>query len=346
VFRLLCGSLLGAAAIALALSPLQAAPSPMEVAPHPRVGASIRVGSFPNGVAVGYGFVWVTTFHPVGLGMNQSGVVKVDPTTNRVVDSFAVRDASDVAVGAGSVWVVSDNGRDGVIKRIDPNTDRVMATIPVGRWPSNIDFGLDAVYVTLNLPSANEHPVGEVIRIDPATNQVVARIRVDGGWPRDIAIGEAAVWVYGHSKHSGNVWSTSSLWEIDPQADLLVGTVLDRKGFLSDGINFPDGVSVGDGYVWVANAWGNGLRIDPVTHSKKRFSVMGGFPAPFAVYAGGVWHLGNHGLSRLDTTTLREKSFGLRSLSIIAAALDEASGTLWVASYTNTITRIELTAGT
>ena len=230
----------------------------------------------------------------------------------------------------------------GVIKRIDPNSDRVVATIPVGRWPSNVEFGLDAVWVTLNLPRA--HPTGEVIRIDPATNQVVARIRVDGGWPRDIAIGEGAVWVYGHSRRSAGAWSASSLWEIDPQTDQLVGTVLDRKGDLTDGIYFPDGVSVGDGYVWVANASEDGLRIDPITHSRKRFSVKGGFEAPFAVYAGGVWHLGNHGLSRLDTTTLGEQTFGYRSLSIIAAALDEASGTLWVASYTNTITRIDLGA--
>jgi streptogramin lyase len=123
-----------------------------------------------------------------------------------------------------------------------------------------------------------------------------------------------------------------------------VGTVLDSKGYLSDGVNFPDGVSVGDGYIWVANASGDGLRIDPVTHSKKRFSVKGGFVAPFAVYAGGVWHLGSNGLSRLDTSTLQERSFGYRSLSIIAATLDEASGTLWVASYKNTITRIDLGA--
>jgi hypothetical protein len=266
------------------------------------------VGSFPNGVAVGYGFVWATMQGPVGLGQNQWGVVKVDPKTNRVVDSFAVRDASDVAAGGGSVWVVSDNQRDGVIKRIDPTSDRVVATIPVGRWPSNIEFGLDAVWVTLNLPRAQ--PTGEVIRIDPATNQVVARIRVDGGWPRDIAIGAGAVWVYGHSRYdAAGGWSASSLWEIDPRTDQLVGTVLDGKGYLSDGVNFPDGVSVGDGYIWVANASGDGLRIDPVTHSKKRFSVKGGFVAPFAVYAGGVWHLGSNGLSRLDHHTNRPRSF-------------------------------------
>ncbi len=144
------------------------------------------------------------------------------------------------------MWVISDNRKDGVIRRIDPTSDRVVATIPVGRWPSNIEWGLDAVWATLNLPRA--HPTGDVIRIDPATNQVVARIRVDGGLPRDIAIGDGAVWVYGHSKHSGNVWA-ASLWEIDPQTDQLVSTVLDRKCFLSDGTNFPDGVSVGNGDV-------------------------------------------------------------------------------------------------
>ena len=344
VLGLFRGSLLGTAVIALAFSPFLAASGGQGAALHlPRVGASIHVGANPNGVAVGYGFVWVTTFGPVGLSQNQSGIVKVDPTTDLVVDSFTVRDASDIALGAGSVWVISDNRRNGVIRRIDPTSDRVVATIPVGRWPSNIEFGLDSVWVTLNLPRVQ--PTGDVIRIDPATNQVVARIRVDGGWPRDIAIGEGAVWVYGHSRHSGNVWSASSLWEVDPQTDQLVGTVLDRKGLLSDGIYFPDGVSVGDGYVWVANASGDGLRINPVTHAKKRFSVRGGFTAPFAVYAGSVWHLGSHGLGRLDTTTLQERSFGYRSLSIIAAALDEASGTLWVASYAHTITRIELTTG-
>lgn len=333
--------LLPPTAIALTFSLVHGIPvSPEPAMRPPRVDATIRVGAFPNGVAFGNGFVWATTFGPVGLGKNQSGVVKVDPKTNRVVDSFTVRDARDVAFGGGSVWVVSDTRNDGVIKRIDPTSDRVVATIPVGRWPSNVEFGLDAVWVTLNLPIAR--PTGEVIRIDAATNQVVARIRVDGGLPRDIAIGEGAVWVYGHSKNSGGAWRASSLWEIDPQTDQLVGAVLDRKGYLSDGVNFPDGVSVGGGYVWVANASGDGLRIDPVTHSKTRFSVRGEFVAPFAVYAGGVWHLGRQGLSRVDAATLQEQSFGYRSLSIIAAALDEASGTLWVASYENTITRIEL----
>jgi streptogramin lyase len=121
-----------------------------------------------------------------------------------------------------------------------------------------------------------------------------------------------------------------------------VGAVLDRKGYLSDGVSFPDGVSLGAGFVWVANTSGDGLRIDPVTHTRKRFPVKGGFVAPFAVYAGGVWHLGRNGLSRLDTTTLREQSFGFGSLSVIAAALDRTSGTLWVASYKNTITRIDI----
>jgi hypothetical protein len=70
---------------------------------------------------------------------------------------------------------------------------------------------------------------------------------------------------------AAGAWTASSLWEVDPQTDQLVGVVLDRKGYLSDGVYYPDGVAVGAENVWVAAASGAGLRIDPVTHVKRRF---------------------------------------------------------------------------
>ena len=45
-------------------------------------------------------------------------------------------DPAAVAVGAGAVWVA--NRADGTVSKIDPRTDSVTATIPVGRGPAGI----------------------------------------------------------------------------------------------------------------------------------------------------------------------------------------------------------------
>jgi TolB protein len=305
---------------------------------NPRVSATIRVGSFPTGIALGEGFVWVATQDPIGLE-SVWGVVKIDPETNEVVDAITVQDAGDVAVGAGAVWVTSGEGNEGVIRRIDPVSDEVVATIPVGLSPSNVEFGEDAVWVTLNLPS--KEPTGEVVRIDPATNEVVARIRVDGGWPQDIAIGEGAVWVYGHSKHSGDVWEASSLWQIDPASNRLISTVVEQRGALGDGSFLPDNMAIGQGRVWVADDSGDAVLIDPTTGAATTFHVKGGFWWPFLIYDGKVL-FGIDPMRILDTETLEvEGSLELQS-QIADAALDPATGVLWVANYEDAITRVAL----
>jgi YVTN family beta-propeller protein len=52
-----------------------------------------------------------------------------------------------VAVGAGSVWVA--NSYSGTISRIDPATNRVVATIRVGYEPTHFAFARGKVWVTL-----------------------------------------------------------------------------------------------------------------------------------------------------------------------------------------------------
>lgn len=306
---------------------------------RPEVAATIPVGSGPTGVAVGEGFVWVATYDPVGIDGDGWGVVKIDPETNQVVDAIPVHDATDVAAGAGAVWATSYQGRDGVIKRIDPSSGQVVATIPVGRHPSDVEVGLDAVWVTLNLPS--REPAGEVVRIDPTTNAVVARVPVDKGWPRDIVIGEGAVWVYGHSKRSEGAWVASSLWRIDPVLNRLDGAVLDRNGFLGDGGYLPNNLVLGEGVVWAADEEGNAVRIDPSSGAISTFHVRGGFSWPFAVFDGRIF-FGLHPLRILDSRTLELEGSLTFGSQVADAFLDPATSTLWVASYEDTVTRVDL----
>jgi hypothetical protein len=70
------------------------------------------------------------------------------------------------------------------IQRIDPSTNRLVATIPVGS-----SVGLQAGYqVAVG---------GGAVRVDVRTGRVIATIDV-GPNPSDIAVGEGAVWVAGH----------------------------------------------------------------------------------------------------------------------------------------------------
>ena len=83
------------------------------------------------------------------------------------------------------MWVA--NSLDGTVSRIDPQTNRVTATIPVGDGPAAIAVGAGGVWV------ANEF-AGTVARIDPATDTVTRTITV-GNRPRGVAIAGGLVWV-------------------------------------------------------------------------------------------------------------------------------------------------------
>jgi YVTN family beta-propeller protein len=71
--------------------------------------------------------------------------VKIDSTTNRIVDTIPVgRGASGVAVGAGSVWVA--DAIDHSLTRIDPSTNHVVATIHVAASPQAVAVGEGSVW--------------------------------------------------------------------------------------------------------------------------------------------------------------------------------------------------------
>ena len=79
------------------------------------------------------------------------------------------------------------NTLDGTVSRIDPATNAVSATIPVGDGPASIAAGDDGVWV------ANELS-GTVTRIDPAGNAVAETIET-GQRPVGLALDGDRVWV-------------------------------------------------------------------------------------------------------------------------------------------------------
>ncbi|MBI3647787.1 MAG: hypothetical protein HY240_03390 [Actinobacteria bacterium] len=96
--------------------------------------------------------------------------------------------AVDVATSDGALWVSGF----GVVSRLDPVTDRVVAKI---RTPGTEDYSSIAVGEGSVWVSADN---GDVYRIDPSTNRVVATVHVGGPfrgspWGR-AAFGSRARW--------------------------------------------------------------------------------------------------------------------------------------------------------
>lgn len=302
-----------------------------------KVAATIAAGEFLRGVAVGDDGLWATVDNADG-GPDDHVLVRIDPSTNEIVDSLPLPEAGDLAVGDGSVWVLSRAASDGAILRIDPSTDEITATIPLGDQLSNVAIGDGAVWVTR--ATDENPPSGEVIRIDPTTNEIVARIPIPGGWPRDLVVGEEMIWAYGHSLYRDNVWEASSLWRIDPVTNEPF-VVVDREVFLGDGADLPDNLAVGGGYVWASDDSGRGLRIDAASGDISRFEVEGGFAWPFLVENGRVW-FGRDEIRILDAETLVVVGGVNVETQSVDAAFDTSTASLWVANYDGTLTRIDV----
>lgn len=313
---------------------------PSETRPlDPRVTATISVGAFPRAVAVGEGAVWATVDNANG-GPDDHLLFEIDPATNEIVETIPLSEAGDIAVGAGALWVAASEDGIGVIVRIDPASSDVVATIPVGSYVGNVGFGFDAVWVTRH--SDFDPSAGEVLRIDPATNDIVARIPVNGGFAGDLVVGEGSVWVYGHSRHTGDVWEASSLWRIDPMTNQLDATILDQTGFLGDGSFLPDNVAVGGGWLWAASDRGKGLRIDPATGAFNMFELSdGGFAWPYLAFEDHIL-FGLEPIRILDMDTLEVVGSVALESQVADAALDPVTGTIWIANYEGTVTRIDL----
>jgi DNA-binding SARP family transcriptional activator/streptogramin lyase len=97
----------------------------------------------------------------------------------------------DLAFGAGSLWVVSGGpahvgGVSQALRRLDPHTGLVQATIPVGSDPVAVAIAGGSVWVAARTD-------GKIERVDPKTNRVVKTIAV-GAKPIALAPEDDGVW--------------------------------------------------------------------------------------------------------------------------------------------------------
>jgi DNA-binding SARP family transcriptional activator len=151
-------------------------------------------------VALGTGPAWVLTDAGVARIRRTSGSHPVTISVGASESALSVF-AEAIAVGAGSVWTANyrhplatcDPGqaipcseRSGNVFRIDPGANIVSETIEGGiRRPLAAAYGDGSLWVVDDRA---------LLRIDPATNRVSARIRL-AQQPTAVAAGEGRVWV-------------------------------------------------------------------------------------------------------------------------------------------------------
>ena len=139
----------------------------------------------------GLGAVWISD-------PSASVIRRFDPETEKLTADIAVgRQPQFLAVGEGSVWTMDQLGAS--VSRIDPATDAVSATIKLGETVQGGDIAVGGGFVWLH--SSNTL----LFKIDPATNEVVARYGPSSG-SRGVAADDSAAWITAHD--------TTTIWRL------------------------------------------------------------------------------------------------------------------------------------
>jgi streptogramin lyase len=215
-------------AVAISLTLVSCASEPTSPAPSETLSDRTKqVLTLPESgdiwdVAVSEDAVWVTS---------QKGLFRIDVATSEAVNVLPGEYLFRVAISSGSVWMTT--GENGHVVRFDPDTKSVAAEIDVRAGPvTDLAVSEDAVWASAS---------SELVRIDPATNEVVARLRSQGGFG-DIALGESGLWVVSGSGEEGSVW------RIDPATnDVRQRIPLANPSYWNE-------IAVGNGAVWVTSS--------------------------------------------------------------------------------------------
>jgi DNA-binding beta-propeller fold protein YncE len=262
----------------------------------PNVIAKIHVAAYaaPCAAAAGGKWVWVSEY-------GRPYVLKIDPGTNKVVSRTKIGTGScGLGFGAGSMWI--EDTSTSTVSRVSVTTGKRIA-VKVGITPYDTTFAFGSAWTTAFTqgeleridPAQNrvvnrwklEKAIGAVgafgsvwatgsdgvIRVDPTSHELLARIPIQGGAGWTAASGDA-VWVT----------TTTGIARIDPQSNAVVKTIpVAGAPALGD----PDVV---DGQVWVPQIRKNSIAIvDPSSNAVARTIKAGVGPFVVTTIRGDAW---------------------------------------------------------
>lgn len=128
-----------------------------------RVTKTIKTGGGPNGLVVAFGSLWVADYR---LGR----VLRINPATNKITAKLTLEHADWITPTADALWISSETNS---IYKLDPQTLRITASVPVGQnplastligtelWVPNIDSNTVSVVDTTTARVTRTIPVGQ-----------------------------------------------------------------------------------------------------------------------------------------------------------------------------------------
>jgi hypothetical protein len=243
----------------------------------PAIARVARIRSFPSDFTVGEGAVWVIdrlSGRLVKISADYGSVLRRSSigsatTLSTIDDRFDVNPWS-IATGAGSIWITDGSP---ILRRAEPAKGEVVRRHDLHVPLNGVAVGEGAVWAIAGSSAS-------VIRIDPRTGEVTARIPIvaspgtQSPYPIALAVGLHSVWVLNAT--------AATVTRIDPvQAGVTATIPLGVE-------RVPRRIAVGAGAAWVANADGTLARIDPATNAPTTTQIA---PSLFDVAVGrhAVW---------------------------------------------------------
>ena len=187
------------------------------------------------------------------------------PVTPEAV--IAVTKPFTLAFDGQAVWVLTDTG---VLVRLDPGSNVAEPAVVLDRstYYNGISANATGVWATAWEP-------GLVYHLDPATNEIVAKIPMDH--PKGILALDDAVWVA--NTRAGTVT------RIDPATDKVVATI----DVGETGPGGPNWLTTGSGSIWVGSPLDAAvIRIDQVTNEVQATIPVTGGTTPCGGLVAGV----------------------------------------------------------
>jgi YVTN family beta-propeller protein len=196
---------------------------------------------------------------------SDQSLYRIDRKTSTVVATIptGLADRSgelSVAASEDAIWLLTDAA--GVLSRIDPKTNSVVAKIDVApnSFAAAFDYATKSIWITTTGARGATGP-GSVQRIDPEKNKVVVTIPV-GPRPRFLTAGEGGIWTLNQGD--------GTVSRVDPKTNEVIATI--DAGVPGGGGD----IHAGNGGVWVRATRTLLQRIDPRTN---RITEIFGPPA-------------------------------------------------------------------
>jgi YVTN family beta-propeller protein len=194
---------------------------------------------------------------------------------------------------------------------IDPQSNAVVATIPVGIRPGPV-AGAASLWVG-NLGDRT------LTKIDPRRRSLVATVSLGNRTPTGLAADARAVWV-AHGFRG-------ELSRVEPEFGQVVQTIVVTSRASAGS------VAVGAGHIWAAYGDSTLARIRPGAGRPDRTALAGAIPAAVTVARRAVWvaNSGDATVQRYDPATFDEGPIRTITVGRRPSALAYGEGALWVA---------------